>query len=260
MISLNNSILSSILFVDDDGDALNLYCHLLAQHLNAKIVPSKFPTQAISLATDMFFDIIILDVTMNYHGSPFGGLELYKELLNRYGKESLIAYSQFITDDLLKQYNYNFNFIEKGTDPIAFIETLSERIHNLRKKQSCFIAMPFDRKYDALYDVIKSCVEDHDYQCVRLDKEVFTKSIVEKMFDEIRKCKLVIFVSTGKNPNAFYECGFAIALNKEVVTITDFYKNLPFDIRDRNAIEYKDDLSKLEQLLRERLDRIIKAT
>jgi nucleoside 2-deoxyribosyltransferase len=119
--------------------------------------------------------------------------------------------------------------------------------------------MPFEKKYDALYDVIKSCVERHQYQCVRLDKENFTHSIVEKMFDEIRRSKLMIFVATGKNTNTFYECGFGIALGKEVITLTDYYENLPFDIRDRNAIEYTDNLLMLKKTLNERLDRIVQS-
>ena len=54
-----------------------------------------------------------------------------------------------------------------------------------------------------------------------------------------------MFLATDQNPNAFYECGYSVALNKEVITLTDKFENLPFDIRNRNAIAYGDDLTHL---------------
>jgi len=59
----------------------------------------------------------------------------------------------------------------------------------------------------------------------------------------------MVFLATDQNPNAFYECGYAVALNKEVVTVTDDYSNLPFDVRDRRAIQYGKDLSLLGKAL-----------
>ena len=36
---------------------------------------------------------------------------------------------------------------------------------------------------------------------MRVDRKAFTRSIVETIFDEIRKAKLLIFVATDMNPN-----------------------------------------------------------
>ena len=55
------------------------------------------------------------------------------------------------------------------------------------------------------------------------------------------------------NPNAFYKCGYAIGLGKEIITLTDSFSNLPFDIRDRNAIEYKNGINYLENKLIKRI-------
>jgi CheY-like chemotaxis protein len=211
---------------------------------------------ALRLANSHFFDLILIDVTMNYNGTPFGGFELYKHLIGRYGNSSLLAYSQYITDDLLKQYEYDFNFLEKGTDPIEFVESLREGLETLRQRQSCFIAMPFDKKYDPIFQSIKECVEQRHYRCVRVDQQHFTKSIIEKIFTEIRDAKLVLFLSTDQNPNAFYECGYSVALSKEVITLTDVYENLPFDIRDRNAIAYGEDMGKLKKVLINKLSNL----
>jgi CheY-like chemotaxis protein len=238
--------------VDDDAESLDLYCHLIRERSKATVVTSRYPTAALRLARDHFFDVILIDVTMNYQGTPFGGLELYKSLLSRYGSSSLLAYSQFITDDLLRQYEYNFNFCEKGTNLIEFIERVIAEAEKLRSNQSCFVAMPFSRDYDELFRSIARSVAP-SYVCIRVDQVVFNKSIVEKIFKEIRDAKLIVFLSTDRNPNAFYECGFATALGKEIVTLTDKHANLPFDIRDRTALAYGDDFGTLEEALASRL-------
>src|SRR4051812_26405191 len=105
MISQKIKSLNSILLVDDDEDSLELYSHLLRERIEANIITTKYPSSAFILAHSHFFDLILIDVTINFNGTPFGGLELYKNLIGRYGDSSLVAYSQYITDDLLKQYD-----------------------------------------------------------------------------------------------------------------------------------------------------------
>jgi CheY-like chemotaxis protein len=259
MKSANKGTLNSILLVDDEPGSLKLYSHLLKEELAkagtvANIVSVRHPTEALRLANDHLFDVILIDITINYNGTPFGGMELYNSLLARYGDASLIAYSQLVTDDLLKQYGHHFNFIERGNDHMAFAEALHAKMLLLREKQSCFVAMPFDKKYDDVFEVIQAAVGHSAYRCVRVDKQVFTESIVAKIFEEIENAKLIIFLATGHNPNVFYESGYALALKKEIITIAEKYRDLPFDIRDRNAITHGKNMklltAKLEGKLR----------
>jgi len=63
----------------------------------------------------------------------------------------------------------------------------------------------------------------------------------------------MVFVATDQNPNVFYEAGFAVALRKEVITVTDHFDHLPFDIRDRNTIAYGNDLTLLGETLTAKL-------
>lgn len=248
--------LRSILIIDDNEDSLEIYSKWLKKNTKASILCTKMPSEGIHLANKYFFDMILIDVTMNYHDTPFGGLEVYNTLRGRYGDCSLIVYSQVITDDLPRRYGEPFNFIEKGENLEKFMNELIKRMVFLRKRQSCFVAMPFHRKYNQVYNVIKKSVGDSCYRCVRVDNEQFNKSIIEKIFSEIKQAKLIIFLANDQNPNAFYECGYSVALNKEVITITDVYENLPFDIRDRNSLSYGDDLKKLSIALNKKLQKI----
>ena len=245
--------IKSLLVVDDESDALDLYCDLLRKRGAPTVYKTRFPSHAEKLASEHFFDVIIIDVTMNYNGSPFGGLDLYKALVRRYGSSSIVAYSQYVTDDLLRQYDYNFNFIEKSADPKRFIDNLLQFIAIARKRQTCFVAMPFEEKYFPVYRVVEKCVRRSGYICVRVDGLQFTGSIIKQIFDGIQKSKLIIFLATDKNPNAYYECGYSVALQKEVITLTDRFSNLPFDIRDRNAIAYGESLAQLQAELEKKL-------
>jgi CheY-like chemotaxis protein len=247
--------IKSVLLVDDDADALEMYSELLKQRGIPTVIKTRYPSHAAKLAHQRFFDMVVVDVTMNYNGTMFGGLELYKALLGRFGDSSIIAYSQFITDELLKQYEYDFNFLEKSTNPSKFIDELLQAMVAARKRQTCFVAMSFDPKHSRLYRTVEKCVHSAGYDCVRIDQVQFTDSIIKRIFDGISKSKFVIFLAADRNPNAYYECGYAVALKKEVITLTDKHSNLPFDIRDRQAIAYGADLNKLGSELDKKLAR-----
>jgi len=248
-----NEYIKSILLVDDTQHSLDLYSELLKKRTNAHIMCCRHPGMAIKLAHKYFFDIILIDVTITYNDTQFGGLEVYKKLKARYGDSSLIVYSQFITDDLLRQYDYEFNFIENREDPKEFIDECIKQMISLRKRQSCFVAMPYSMIYNPVFKIIKKSTLMMNYRCIRADEKHFTKSIVEKIFSEIDNAKLVMFLATDQNPNAFYECGYSVALNKEVITLTDKFENLPFDIRDRNAIAYGENFNQLLKELSNKL-------
>jgi CheY-like chemotaxis protein len=251
MARRDKEFLKSVLLVDDDPESLEIYEQLIRRKRRLQVTTSRYPGVALKLAQNHFFDMILIDVTMNYNGSPYGGFDLYKALAGRYGDYSLVLYSNYVNQSLLNEYGYTFNFFEKGDEPARFVEKILTLCNSLRRKQSCFVAMPFDGRYDPVFRVIKECAGRAGYRCLRTDEQAFTKSVVEKVFEEIRNSKIVIFLATGQNPNAFYECGYAVALNKEVVTLTDYYKNLPFDIRERNSIAYGEELESLgERLIR----------
>lgn len=247
--------LSSILLVDDDSNSLKLYTKLLSELTDARITSTRYPIEALKLAQDNFFDMCLLDITIPFNGSIYGGIDLYLQLRGRYGAHSLLVYSQFITDDLLQRYQCSFNFIERGHDSLKFIDDLCCKMLDLRKQQACFVAIPFSDDYNALYTCINRGILDAKYVPIRLDHLSFTESIIEKMMQQIKDAKVVVFVSTGRNPNTFFECGYSVAQGKEVVMITDYYSNLPFDIRDRNAIAYG---KTVDSVTRKLADRLIK--
>src|ERR1022692_314819 len=164
-----NAFVGSIMLVDDDPESLRLYKHLLAERAGIHVESLRHPSAALQLAHQRLFEYILIDVTMNYKGTSFGGIELYKELLGRYGRDSITVYSQYITDGLLKRYSYEFNFLERGDNLLQFIEAVYLHISTLRKRQTCFVAMPFDPSYDPIYLEVKKAIVGAGYVPVRVE-------------------------------------------------------------------------------------------
>jgi CheY-like chemotaxis protein len=241
MRKLRASRVRTVLLVDDEettGKAIKRY---LSETLNSDVTWVQFPREAFNLAQNRLYDMVLIDVWISYKGNQLGGLQLYSELTPRYGASSLIAYSHMINEDLLARYGGGFNFVEVNGDPVAYTTELCSRATECRAKQTCFVAMPFDRELKPYYGAIKGAIRTAGFRPVRLDEVAFTNSITDQIRKEISDSKAVVFVTIGRNPNAFFEAGYAHALNKAMVVVTDDYDNLPFDVRNVNALAIGDD-------------------
>ena len=84
----------------------------------------------------------------------------------------------------------------------------------------CFVLMPFDKKYDSVYDNIKHATEEVGLKAKRADNIFNVKPIVHDVWGYINKARFLIANLSGKNPNVFYEVGLSHALNKKVILIT----------------------------------------
>ena len=105
-------------------------------------------------------------------------------------------------------------------------------------KPRCFVIMPFATEFDSVYEVIRQTVVMHDYECIRADRRYLVGSITEDINEQIRQADLVVADLTGKNPNVFYEVGYAAALQKPVIQIAQSVENLPFDVRHLRTFAY----------------------
>ena len=63
-------------------------------------------------------------------------------------------------------------------------------------------------------------------------------SVIEQIWQQIRKAKVLLADLTGKNPNVFYELGLAHALKKPVVLVSSNEEDVPFDLKHIRVIFY----------------------
>lgn len=105
-------------------------------------------------------------------------------------------------------------------------------------KPTCFVIMPFASEFDDVYQVIRQTVREHSLDCIRADERYLTGPIMADITDQIEKADLIIADFTGKNPNVFYEAGYAAARRKPVVQIAQSVSDLPFDVRHLRTFSY----------------------
>jgi len=119
--------------------------------------------------------------------------------------------------------------------------------------------MPFDATFDDTYKLgIKAACEAAGAVAERVDEQIFQESILQRVFTQISKADVIVAEMTGRNPNVFYETGYAHALGKTVILLTREAEDIPFDLKHYPHIVYHgrivDLRSALEQRVRYLLD------
>lgn len=76
----------------------------------------------------------------------------------------------------------------------------------------CFVLMPFQPKFEEIYvDHIKPTVERLPLDCRRADDIYGVRPIMEDVWEQLLKARVIIAELTDRNPNVFYEIGIAHA-------------------------------------------------
>lgn len=108
---------------------------------------------------------------------------------------------------------------------------------------NCFVIQPFDKgKFDSRYeDIFEPAINLCGLNAYRIDKDPSVSVPIEDIEDNIRNSVMCFAEITTDNPNVWYELGYAIACDKEVVMVCSDERqtNFPFDVRHRNIIQYK---------------------
>lgn len=104
----------------------------------------------------------------------------------------------------------------------------------------CFVLMPFSTHLTPIYsDHIKSVCNQLNLKCLRADDIFSNSSIIEDIWCQINKARVIIADLTSKNPNVFYEIGIAHTIGKPVILITQDIDDILFDLRHLRHIIYQ---------------------
>lgn len=108
-----------------------------------------------------------------------------------------------------------------------------------KPKAFCFVLMPFTSSFNDIYEFgIKGACADVDVYCERVDEQVFLGSMLDRIYNQISRADLLVADMTGRNPNVFYEVGYAHALGKNVILLTQQAEDIPFDLKHFPHIVY----------------------
>src|SRR6267143_1751477 len=107
-------------------------------------------------------------------------------------------------------------------------------------KPFVFVLMPFDPSFDDIYKFgIKGAADDAGAYAERIDEQIFTEGILDRVFNQINKADVVVADMTGRNQNVFHEVGYAHALGKIVLLLTQDSADMPFDLKHHQHTVYK---------------------
>jgi hypothetical protein len=117
-----------------------------------------------------------------------------------------------------------------------------------------FVLMPFDREFDDTYELaIKPACDAAGAYAERVDEQIFAGSILDRIYNQIAKADVVVADLTGRNPNVFYETGYAHALGKTTLLLTRSTEDIPFDLKHYPHVVYEGRLSELRGELEKRV-------
>ena len=114
--------------------------------------------------------------------------------------------------------------------------------------------MPFSDQFHDIYELgIKAACQAAGAHCERVDEQVFDGTILERIYNQIAKADIIVSEMTGRNPNVFYETGYAHALNKRTIMLTKSAEDIPFDLKHYSHIIHEDKIASLKRILEDRI-------
>jgi hypothetical protein len=117
-----------------------------------------------------------------------------------------------------------------------------------------FVLMPFDKKFDDIYKFgIKAAAGSLAIRAERVDEQIFSEGILERIYRQIDAADVVIADMTGQNANVFYEVGYVHAKGKLCLLLTQDADDIPFDLRHRRHIVYGGSIENLVAALKKDL-------
>ena len=102
-----------------------------------------------------------------------------------------------------------------------------------------FVLMPFSTDLHDIYRLgIKEPATALGIRAERVDEQIFTEGMLDRIYRQIDVADIVIADMSGKNPNVFYEVGYAHAKDKLCLLLTDDTADIPFDLKHKRHIVY----------------------
>ena len=125
-----------------------------------------------------------------------------------------------------------------------------------------FVLQPFQSEFESIYNLITQAVSSDNVSIFRADEIALGGKIIEAIYEAIESADLIICDISRTNPNVMYELGFAHALNKPVILISQSTDSIPFDIRSvrtlvydiHNLVSSREFIIRLQSLIKEALE------
>lgn len=161
-------------------------------------------------------------------------------------RERVKAFIEIFTSNLNYLHAFQIEKDEPGGILPSSLRTYEPEIPDDTRSSSgrqfldtCFVMMPFGSWMDRYYqEIYIPAIKDAGMEPMRADELFTTGSVIEQIWEQISRSKVLLADLTGKNANVFYELGLAHALSKPVVFTTSDLSDVPFDLRHLRVAVY----------------------
>ncbi|WP_193353638.1 nucleoside 2-deoxyribosyltransferase, partial [Acidovorax sp. CF316] len=121
-------------------------------------------------------------------------------------------------------------------------------------KPFVFVLIPFKNDFDDIYRLgIKETADKVGLRAERVDEQIYAESMLERIYQQIKAADIIVADMTGQNANVFYEVGYAHALNKLCILMTQNSSDIPFDLKQHRHIVYGNSIVGLQNSLEQNL-------
>jgi nucleoside 2-deoxyribosyltransferase len=118
-----------------------------------------------------------------------------------------------------------------------------------------FVLMPFDASFEDVYRFgIKEPARDLGILAERVDEQIYREGILDRIYRQIEVADIVIADMSGRNPNVFYEVGYAHAKDKFCILLTSNADDIPFDLKHHRHVVYEGSIKLLAERMHQELD------
>lgn len=121
----------------------------------------------------------------------------------------------------------------------------------MSQSKRVFVIQPFSPEFDAAYQLIRAAAQGAVVETWRLDQVAVAGSITEQLYQGIETSDLIICDITHSNPNVMYELGYAHALRKPVILISQRSEHMPFDVRSVLTLFYNVQVGRQAEFVRD---------
>ena len=125
---------------------------------------------------------------------------------------------------------------------IGISETIkiNSEVKDSENKKHIFVAMPFKEDMsNTFYFGIKQPINNNNFLCERIDQDIFTGDILNKIKNKIETASAIVADLTTQNPNVYLEVGYAWGIGKPTIFIIDETDSPRFDLQGQRHLKYK---------------------
>lgn len=172
-------------------------------------------------------------------------------------EQLIIAQSHYMLSCLeqkgyIEQGQKDQRFDKDGLLKLSLTPEGYDRIDILQKNsangRNAFVAMQFGDETKSVREAIREGIKKAGYIAIFIDEVQHNDYITPELLKYIKNSRFVVVDLTDKNNGAYFEEGYAMGLEKDVIQICRDDVRLHFDVAQKNTIMWKDENDIIEKL------------